>query len=256
MYILDGSEVVEQSPYGILSPATNHMHLAGDEWVRASAYWTDSCAVEYGIGSCGETYDTYGSSGAYMSEYTPFEILTTVRCSTLGSTREVLRDLAVRQAQFGLQFALERELWFGSSGQNRSLTDSSAVAVNDIAVTNRDADASIGLLENALVGTTNPTIHIPRGLAQVLHLKEDNAGILRTLSGARVILGDGYGQGDDGIFTVAGTGMVSAYWGDSEVLLEDYGKINRNTIEFTVSTPAAVIWNDCRHYTISIDITK
>lgn len=268
MEILNENTLDEVNPYGLLSPATRHAQLSDGEWLQASAYWTPSCAVEHQAVALSGNYATekYNSNGGTgtgspMQAYTPFEVVTSFTNTTMGLSPTELQDLAIKQAKQSLQYNLEREFWSGAltsqtSNPNRFLTDHTSYLYP---TSTPSAEVSLAILEQNLGGVSNPTIHMPRAVATILRVKPDKNGIMRTRAGSRVIIGDGYntnvtGDEGEGRYVMVGTGAVEAYWGEFTVLPETYSRLSVNSLSYTVSVPAAVFWNDCRHYIIQIDI--
>lgn len=266
--IVNARSVVEENPYGILSPATDNARLTSEEWIRGVEYWTPACAAQHSLTDTCETvtdgpYDSQGQENdptEFMKEYTPFDIITKVQCSTMGTTQKELDQLVIGQAELALQFNIEREFWNGvvstSNGNDYLEPDGTPISV-----TNYEPDVALAILEQSLSGVSNPTIHMPRAIAVRSRIRPDKEGVMRTRTGARVVIGDGYngtatGDESDGIYAMVGTGPVVVRYGTPQLLDMDFGQLNRNTISATVVTPAAVFWTDCRHSVINVDITK
>jgi len=286
VYIQDNTSA-EPAPYGLLSPATTVVHDHTDHWAGGFDYQTDDCGVEVTLlGTCSSSVSATAvedNGSPIFRSYIPFEVQVAVKCSTMGTTPEEQEKRARDALKACAQKAIEFEFWTGTLAKvaaadpswdvdtkgaypNRYLASSDALDVTPTPGTGVKSKQGLALLEQALADCgcgIQGTIHAPRDVASALGIKPKDDRIYTNL-GNLVVAGAGYSNtGPDGTPAGAGkkwmyaTGPVTVRLGDPMVVPDKQSQavdIQKNTIVYRASQPAAVTWNSCCHAAVLVDL--
>jgi len=187
--------------YGLFSVASR----AGDADERMIA-----SGLQFVAEDCGMTVVPYDATcapphankafapGTPIVDASPYWLIASYQCGTVGTTAEDVRRRVMRRYQAGAQHAVENVVWTGGglAGQNPALTTAGATVV---VPTVAGAGAAISALEEAFydahgyVGTIHVNQRATGALAYGEVLDRMDAGVWRTPLGSAVSLGAGYG---------------------------------------------------------------
>jgi hypothetical protein len=258
------------APYGLLSPAVKVIEDNDPHWQNGFTYDTLGCAGTTSVHSVcvSASATSVSATGEQFRTYRPFTVQTKFACSTMSRTPEELETLAKNELDIVLQKAIEKEFQGGvladleataaSEDANRYLSDDEAVSLGT-AVKPR---LGLALLEGAIGTAGNGAqgvIHAPRSAIEALSLPISEGGVLRTKLDTPVVAGVGYEESaGDTTVTLYGTSAVTVRLGPVVVIPEKVSQaVNRevNTTTYYVERVAAVTWDSCVHYSVSIDLT-
>jgi hypothetical protein len=262
------------APYGLLSPAVKVIEDNDPHWQNGFTYDTLGCAGTTSIHSVcvSASATSVSATGEQFRKYRPFTVRTTFACSTMSRTPEELETLAKNELDIVLQKAIEKEFQGGVLAEaeatavadaeelpNRYLSDDEAVSLSGTAVKPR---LGLALLEGAIGTAGNGAqgvIHAPRSAIEAMSLPISEGGVLRTKLDTPVVAGVGYEESaGDTTVTLYGTSAVTVRLGPVVVIPEKVSQaVNRanNTTTYYVERVAAVTWDSCAHYSVSIDLT-
>jgi hypothetical protein len=142
---------------------------------------------------------------------------------------------------------------------NRYLADSEAVSLSGGAVKPR---LGLALLEGAIATAGNGAqgvIHVPRSAVEALGVLPDESGVLRTKLGTPVVAGVGYVPSANATtVTLYGTSAVTVRLGPPEIVPGETSQAvntRNNTTEYFAEQTAAVTWDSCVHFSVTVDLT-
>lgn len=199
--------------YGLFTVASR----AGDAGERIIASGLQFVAEDCGISvvpynpTCAAPHDVKAfAPGTPIVDATPYWLIASYQCGTVGTTAEDVRRRVQRRYEAGAQHAVENVVWTGGglAGQNPALTTAGATIVTPAAP---GAGAAISALEEAFydahgyVGTIHVNQRATGALAYGEVLDRMEAGVWKTPLGSNVSLGAGYGiTGPAGVAPAAG----------------------------------------------------
>lgn len=272
---------LEQSPFGILSPATTTTHQSEDYFTSGYTYEVVDAGVKIANGimfGAAQTPPTTVIDNTDSTErfktYYPFDIQATIRVSTFGTTPDEIKASALRALDLVTQKAIEIEFWNGNVAQaltldndNRYLAGSQTIDLTPTAGTGIKPRFGLAVLEQAIANAplgAQGTIHVPRDVASALKVKADGK-TLRTNLDTPVVAGVGYSRkGPGGTDAPAGhawmyaTGPVTVQLGSVKIVPEKTNQsVNTriNEIEYYVDRPAGVTWSTSDSFAVLIDLS-
>ena len=281
------------APGGILDGA-QHVHQHADSWGRwtngAFGWLSEACPTTLILADyCTNTGEgAIADTDAAPGEGWPFAIITRYDCLTIGIKLEEAKAIAL-QNEAGTQKALEWELWTGGAASaadhisTRYLSSAASVDVTPGGTT-VEVEKGVAALEQALADCglgTQGVIHMTRSAASLLTTKnamEWNNGKLQTLLHTPVIAGVGYdpnvvrasapptqapisppdpvGPAPTIQWMYAG-GPVVVHLGPSEIInVEPMINIVSNEISVLAGRPAAIVYDSCCTFAVSVDLEK
>lgn len=272
------------SEFGILSRAAEVIVDNSDDWTGGFVYPTIDGSVRSvnypiaGVSSGTEVVVVPNAGLPVYRYYTPFEVRTTVEASTMGSTPEEVKSLAVQAINIVIQKNIEHEFWTGqvsdqidgvNISENRSLSQTDVVNMTPSGSTTTGVRAkhAMAILERALGESTigsKGVIHATRDVASVLDCSNQD-GALTTKLGNFVVAGSGYtGSGPADAAAPAGmawmyaTGPVTVRLGSINIREDDVQQAvsySTNKIQYFVDRPAAVTWSTSKLYAVLVDLS-
>jgi hypothetical protein len=274
---------VDAPSYGLFSVADVQKRS------QADSHWVDGFYVETAVCSskaeaitiCAPTSDWNtifdNTGGSPFFHVAAFTILETYECENSIGINAIDRRKTVREQLEAIsEFAVEQELWLGTSAQldagvipaDRWLTGATdATPTPGTAIKPRVA---LALVEQAFA-EANPgiqaTIHVTPLIAAILGdgVFTDEGGVLYTTQGSKVAISRG-GDGDEGPHTggsatkhwIYATGPVHVDLGADELITSSMSEIVNavtNKVTYVAERPAAVYFDGCAWFGVLADAT-
>jgi hypothetical protein len=272
---------LEQSPFGILSPATTTYSHDEDYFTSGFTYEVEDAGVKIANGimyGANQTpaitvIDNTDSTERFKTYY-PFDIQASIRLSTFGTTPDEVKASATKALDLVTQKAIEIEFWNGdvaktltSDNDNRYLAGAQTVDLTPTPGTAIKPRYGQAILEQALADAAlgaQGVLHVTRDVASALKVTADGE-TLRTNLGTPVVAGIGYSRrGPDGANAPTGkawmyaTGPVSVRLGAVHIVPEKVNQsvdVRINQIEYFVDRAAAVTWSTSDSFAVLIDLS-
>lgn len=272
---------VSISAYGILSSAAEVIVDESEDWISGFMYDTLDGSVQSVNSSISGVHpgveevivDNEGLP-AYRWYY-PFDVKTTIKTSTMGTTPANVLQQASSALDVVLQKNIESEFWNGAIAQQLDESSGNRYLASPEAIDLTPASLSGGvrpkhaqaILEAALGNTTvgsKGVLHAPRDVASTLRLSAAGDALM-TILGNYVVAGSGYiGNSPNGVVTeenkawMYATGPVTVRVGKLHVTPEEVGQAvdsTNNTINYYVDRPVAVTWATSKLYSVLVDLS-
>ena len=273
----------EPASHGLMSAAAVVVkHSASDShWVNGLTLETETCNFRLDIWGPCTTGTAANDRVTVLNTITaprwfdasPYSILMSDTCSTVGSSAEERLKMIERKLEVATPYAIEYELWTGSSATKlsrptRFLSSSAAVDKTPTPGTAVSPRLGLALLERELGicgAGTKGTIHATRDVATLIADGVADTPLgpqLRTWLGTPIAAGSGYtGTGPSGAAITGtkrwmyATGPVAVHVGAMENYSEAVLTVPTNDITVQAERPAVAYWDGCCHLAVLVDLS-
>lgn len=271
----------ELAPYGILSPAVDFIRDNRETWLDGYSYETPDARIAVAVGDmlyfdpANPNWVIENPEQDLYREVKPYNVRIEMVASTFAMDFDSLEDTVKSLLDPAVQKAVEREFWNGVIAStitdtdrdgntypvNRWLDDGSAVVATLPGATGPlKPKMGLALIEQALAESTvgaRGTIHVPRALASIIGLDNDEKTLYTNLL-TPVVAGTGYQLEADGHTAwIFGTGPVTVRQGKPVIQADESGALDRatNTYRIVLNVPVAVTWSTSELQAVQVDLS-